>query len=185
MGLLISLGDYREGPNLILFYKILTSLWRDTQNLATFIWYATWTSFRSITRTTLLQTRRTHWCVRQKRCLFLFLLKSFISFSTGTLPRLRLPAFFPSRKQSWRSWQFCQLSSDCHLLSPHPRPQQPPPPTFSQVPTKLPTGRLARSPSGRAGNTHAAPPFGTPRWILSAGIMQKGKLLLPDPRNRC
>lgn len=106
----------------------------------------------------------------------MFHLKSFIfPFSTGTLPGLRLPASFPSRKHSWRSWQSCQLSTDCHLPSPHLWSQPPLPPTFSQLPTELPNGRLARSPSCPAGNTHAAPRSGTCRWILRAGIMKKGE----------
>lgn len=128
-----------------------------------------------------MQATRTHCCVCQKRHLFLFHLKSFIfPFSTGNLPRLRLPVFFPSSKHCSRSWQSCRLSR-LPFAKPPPQPPAPPPPTFPQ----LPTGRLARSPPGPAGNTHAAPPSGTPRWILGAGTTQKGEPLLPGLRYRC
>lgn len=78
-------------------------------------------------------------------------------FPTGTLSQLRLPVSFPSRNQSWRRWQFCQqLSTARPLPSAHPSPPTTTP-THFHLPTQLPTGRLARSPSGWLGTPTQLP----------------------------
>lgn len=107
---------------------------------------------------TFSQARRTHCCVAQKRHLYSIL--SLSSSHSQLEPSHGLGCQLPSLPEhtARRSWQSCQLSTECHLPSPHPSPQPPPPPTFPQLQTKIPTGRLARYPSGPAGNTHAAPP---------------------------
>lgn len=81
---------------------------------------------------TLSFSRSTYCCVCQKRYSFLF----HVSLSSSRSPLQPSHGFsfqFPSSKHSLRTWQSCQLSTNCHLPSLHPRPQPPLPPTFPEL----------------------------------------------------
>lgn len=163
----------------------MRSVWPVTWNLATTVLYTVGTSFRLRGIHSYRLDKRTAVAAFVRKGIYFCSIWNLSSSHSRLEPSHDLGCQFPSllentAREVGRPASFLQTAI---YQSPNPVPNHHHPLSLNCRLT--PHWRLARSPSDPAGNTHAAPPSPTPRWILGAAIMQKGEPLLPDPRNRC